>query len=87
MTGTQRDQLSHLLERWVEAHPMRTVPTIAFFGRSYSPEEVLEEVSDGTEFGEGLGDFLYQKAEEFNTSVEAFIFRAIENNNRRGNQL
>ena len=82
MTGTQREQLSRLLESWVEQHPRRNVPTIAFWGRSYTPEEVLDEVRDETEFGERLGDFLYEKADEFDTSVEAFISQAIENNRR-----
>ena len=82
MTGRQREELLSLLADWVEAHPRPRVPTIAFWGRSYTPEEMLDEVRGTTDFGEMLGNFLFQKAEELGTTVEAIIRRTIENNLR-----
>jgi hypothetical protein len=78
----QRNVLLASLDRWVDTHPHRESPTLAFLGRSYTPEEIFEEVNNATEFGESLGDFLFEAATRYRTSVEELIHRAIEANQR-----
>jgi hypothetical protein len=76
MDSKQRDELSRLLSAWVETHPYREWVSLAFAGRTYTPEEILDEVRNQTEFGESLGNFLYESG----ASVEEIIGRAIDAN-------
>jgi hypothetical protein len=80
MNSIQRNRLAELLAVWVRLHPEPDSPELAFAGRTYTPEEILEEVRSGTEFGEDLGNFLYESARETNVQVEEFIRRAIAAN-------
>jgi hypothetical protein len=82
MTSAQQEELSRSLESWVAQHPRPHSPTISYWGRDYTPEEILDEVRNGTLFGQELGDFLFRKAGELETTVEAIINQAIENNHR-----
>lgn len=76
MDSNQREELSKLLSGWVETHPYRESVSLAFAGRTYTPEEILDEVRNQTEFGESLGNFLYESG----ASVEEMIRRAIDAN-------
>jgi hypothetical protein len=80
MNSNQRDELSRLLSGWVETHPFREFVALAFAGRTYTPEEILDEVGNQTEFGESLGNFLYESG----VSVEEMIRRAIDANKEGG---
>lgn len=78
MDSKQRDLLTKMLSFWVEAHPRPGAVTLAFAGRTYTAEEILDEVRSETEFGESLGNFLYESG----VSVEELIGRAIDANKR-----
>jgi hypothetical protein len=82
MDSGQRERLAMMLAVWVERHPNPHAPTLAFSGRTYTPEEILDEVRAATEFGESLGNFLNRASERHKVPVEEFIRRAIEANNR-----
>lgn len=82
MNQEQWQNLEKLLEKWVEEHPRRDEPTITYLGRNYSPQDLLEEVKEETELGEALGDFLYSASTKFGVSVDSFVNRAIEANNK-----
>jgi hypothetical protein len=80
MDDRQRSDLSNILRDWVGQHPRPDEPTLVYLGRDYSPRDILEEVMQGTTFGESLGDFLYAAARRFSVSVQVFISRAINAN-------
>jgi hypothetical protein len=81
MDFRQRERLAQVLAVWVEKHAYPQVPTLAFSGRTYTPEEILEEVRAATELGESLGNFLYGAGEHHGVRVEDLIRRAIDANN------
>jgi len=56
-------------------------------GRSYTPEDILEEVGAVTELGESLGNFLYHTSKKFDVSVEALVYRAINANAKELGEL
>lgn len=78
MDYSQREFLTTMLSRWVETHPRPRAITLAFAGRTYTADEILEEVRSETEFGESLGNFLYESG----VPIEELIGRAIDANIR-----
>ena len=82
MEVEQRGILLASLGKWRDTHPRPDSPTLVFMGRSYTPEEIVEEVSNATEFGESLGDFLFEAATRHQISVDKLIDRAINANER-----
>jgi hypothetical protein len=80
MDDQQRGNLLGILRDWVGGHPRPDEPTLVYLGRDYSPRDILEEVMEGTAFGESLGDFLYAASRRFGTPVHEFITRAIAAN-------
>jgi hypothetical protein len=80
LTSNQREELLGLLREWRDTHPAPGEPALATLGRDYSPHQIVDEVAEGTEFGNRLGQFLYRSAGSYGTKPHDMIGLAIEAN-------
>jgi len=80
MDERQYKELTALLQEWTDKHPARHRSTLVLLGRSYTPDDILVEVTKRTVLGEELGDFLFEASRRLHTDVGKVIRRAIEVN-------
>jgi len=64
MTNEGENELIKAVSEWVKRHPEPKKKVLVVGDNTYSPEEILEEMKQGTEFGKQQLQSIYQLAVE-----------------------
>ena len=76
------DEVVDALHTWANTHPRKEEPVVMLMGRTLTPAQVVNEVTQETEFGASFLEYIHRQSLIGPTRPRTFIDRAILANRR-----
>lgn len=77
LSKTDFGEVVEALRTWAATHPRRSEPLIMLMGRTFTPDQFVDEVTEQTEFGLSFLDYVWRQSSIGPTRPRTFIDRAI----------